>query len=181
MRNPGTLLPRAIFVLLALASAASLRAVEPPKSATNPVSSLGWLVGGVWTADASKLGPGMKRIETRYNWADNNAFIRFTTHFVSEKGTLNNYDGNFFWNPDQSALSFWYMDAGNDITQGAVKIDGDTMRLTFRASDFQGKPADLRVDVVRESSDRYAWHLAEKTGEDWKALASLEYVRVAGS
>jgi hypothetical protein len=27
---------------------------------------MAWLVGGVWTADAAKLGPGMQRIETRY-------------------------------------------------------------------------------------------------------------------
>jgi hypothetical protein len=37
-----------------------------------PISDLSWLVGGVWTADASKMGAGMKRIETRYVWSDNN-------------------------------------------------------------------------------------------------------------
>ena len=71
-------------------------AVDAKKKA---ISELSWLVGGVWTADASKMGDGMKRIETRYVWSDNNAFIRFTTHFVSDKGTAKTYDGNFYWEP----------------------------------------------------------------------------------
>ena len=57
-----------------------------PADTAKPIAPLSWLVGGVWTADATKLGPGMLRIETRYQWADNNAYIRFNTHFVFDKG-----------------------------------------------------------------------------------------------
>jgi hypothetical protein len=123
----------------------------------------------------------MKRIETRYAWADNDAYLRFTTHFVSEKGTLKNYDGNFFWSPEDSRLRIWYMDHENEITQGEVTIDGDTMALTFRAHDFEGKLADMRADVVRASNDLYRWTLREKTGDEWKPLLSLDYRRTAGS
>jgi hypothetical protein len=167
-----------LFAWVAVASS-PLRGDGPPTS-PKPVAPLAWLVGGVWTADASKLGPGMKAIETRYHWADNDAFIQFTTHFVMEKGTVKNYAGNFFWNPDQSALGFWYMDAANAITQGPVKLDGDTMELTFRAPDFEGKPSDMRVHVVRVTNDHYTWQLEEKAGADWKRLASLDYLRAAG-
>ncbi len=168
-------------MLLAFFAAAStaLWGQEKPV-APKPIAPIGWLVGGIWTADASKLGPGMKRIETRYQWADNDAFIRFTTRFVMEKGTLKNYDGNFFWNPEQSSLAIWYMDAANAITQGPVKLDGETMQVTFRGEDFEGHPADLRVNVVRVTNDHYSWHLEEKAGEGWKRLAALEYLRVAG-
>src|SRR5450759_4584448 len=75
-----------------------------------PISKLAWLVGGVWTADASAMGNGMQRIETRYQWSDNSAYIRFTTHFVTDKADLRTYDGNFFWNPDKETLAMWYMD-----------------------------------------------------------------------
>jgi hypothetical protein len=167
-----------LLALLACASA-TLRAQDKP-APSKPIRSLSWLVGGVWKADASKLGPGMKAIETRYQWADNDAFIRFTTHFVMEKGTVKNYDGTFFWNPERSSIDFWYMDAANDITHGPVSLDGEKMELTFRATDFEGKPADLRVDVVRVTNDHYSWRLEEKAGPDWKHLASLEYLRVAG-
>lgn len=168
------------FLLAVLACAsATLKAQEKPAPA-KPIGSLSWLAGGVWKADASKLGPGMKAIETRYQWSDNDAFIRFTTHFVMEKGTVRNYDGNFFWNPERSSIDFWYMDAANAITHGTVRLDGETMELTFRATDFEGKPADLRVDVVRVTNDHYSWRLEEKSGSDWKHLASLEYLRVAG-
>src|SRR5215470_5699819 len=97
---------RKAFMVIALTAfsvaSASSQNQEPARTreATKPIAALGWLVGGVWTADASKLGPGMQRIETRYEWSDNAAYIRFTTHFISDKGTLRNYDGNFFWNPE---------------------------------------------------------------------------------
>ena len=96
-------------------------AVDAKKKA---ISDLAWLVGGVWTADASKMGDGMKRIETRYVWSDNDAFIRFTTHFVSDKGTAKTYDGNFFWEPQKSELAMWYMDYANEIIQGPIAIIG---------------------------------------------------------
>src|SRR5437660_3426269 len=74
-----------------------------------PISKLAWLIGGVWTGDATAMGNGMRRIETRYQWSDNSAYIRFTTHFVSEKADLKTYDGNFFWNPAKETLAMWYM------------------------------------------------------------------------
>jgi len=86
-------------ICLALAAVAMAQSPKPDK----PVSGLSWLVGGVRTADASKLGPGMQRIETRYQWSDNDSYIRFTTHFVTDKAVLKTYDGNFFWNPSKAA------------------------------------------------------------------------------
>ena len=75
----------ALLSTLVFVSAGVAQTPNTP-DATNPIHSLSWLVGGVWTADATKLGPGMQRIETRYQWSDNNAYLRFTTHFVSDKG-----------------------------------------------------------------------------------------------
>jgi hypothetical protein len=152
-----------------------------PVEADKPISMLSWLVGGVWIADASKLGPGMRRIETRYQWADNNAYIRFNTHFVFDKGASHTYDGNFFWNPADQTLAVWYMDAENSITQGPVQVDGDTMNIKFRGQDFESKLADLRVVVLRKNNDDYHWTLQEMQGGGWKDLAALEYLRVAGS
>ena len=156
-------------------------ALAKPADAAKPVAPLSWLVGGVWTADATKLGPGMLRIETRYQWADNNAYIRFNTHFVFDKGAQHNYDGNFFWNPADKTLAVWYMDAQNSITQGPVKVDGNDMTITFRGEDFEGKTADLRVVVTRKNNDDYHWALQEMKDSAWKDLAGLEYLRVAGS
>jgi hypothetical protein len=146
-----------------------------------PISALSWLVGGVWTADASKLGPGMLRIETRYQWADNNAFIRFNTHFVSDKGASRTYDGNFFWNPADKVLAVWYMDTTNNITQGPVQVEGKDTKIRFRGEDFEGKMADLRVVVTRKNNDDYQWLLQEMQDAKWKDIAQLEYLRVAGS
>jgi len=175
---------KTILALLAAAAlAASASVAQPfPQDTAKPsrhIDTLAWLVGGVWTADASQMGGGMQRIETRYTWSDNNAYVRFNTHFISDKATMRTYDGQFFWNPDQSALAMWYMDSRNVIIAGPVQVDGDVMQLTFRATDFAGKMADLRVDVTRKTNDHYTWTLLEKKSEAWTTLASLEYLRTA--
>jgi hypothetical protein len=173
---------RILATLVLLAAAALVRAGEPPASppAGRPIASLAWLVGGTWTADCTKLGGGMKAIETRYRWSDNDAYVRFTTHFISQNGTLKNYDGNFFWDPADAALHVWYTDAKNDITRGSVVVAGDTTEITFRAHDFEGKLADMKAAVVRSTNDRYSWTLSEKDGDGWKPLLSLDYVRTPG-
>lgn len=45
--------------------------------------------------------------------------------------------------------------------------------------DFEGKTADLKVEVTKKTGDKYDWVLFEKEGEGWKPLANLEYVRKA--
>jgi len=173
-----------IVIVLIAANASSVWCQQESaktKEPIKPISALGWLVGGVWTADASNLGPGMKRIETRYQWSDNAAYIRFTTHFVTDKGTLHNYDGNFFWNAEQSSLAMWYMDAHSSITQGPMIVEGDTLQMTFRSVGFDGKPGDFRVTVSRKTNDRYSWLLEQKQPDTWKQVFALEYLRTTGS
>jgi len=169
----------ALLIALLLCGISSAQPSDSPSKA-NPIHSLSWLVGGVWTADATNLGPGMQRIETRYQWSDNNAYLRFTTHFVSDKGAAHTYDGNLFWDPAGKTLAMWYMDAQNSVTQGPMQVDGDNWRISFHAPDFEGKMADLRVNVVRKSNDKYRWSLEEKQGEQWKQLATLDYLRMPG-
>lgn len=169
------------ILLLAVLSTGGWTQEAPKKPAARPIAGLEWLVGGVWTADATKLGPGLRRIETRYQWSDNNAYIRFNTHFVKDSGAVRTYDGNFYWDPDQSSLSMWYMDAENGITAGPVKVDDATMLITFRARSADGPPIDFRVTVTRKSKDDYNWLLEQKQAAGWKRLKMLEYLRTAGS
>lgn len=142
-----------------------------------PIDAYAWLIGGVWTADASKLAPGMLRIETQYSRSDNNSYIRFTTHFVSERGTLKNYDGSMYWDAAKNELRMWYMDASGQITECPMTMTGDRWQMEFSGTDFDDKPADLRVLVDRKSPDLYHWSLSEKSGESWKPLLDLDYAR----
>jgi hypothetical protein len=169
----------AVLVLVAAWNTSGTQGSAPKSTTDKPIAALAWLVGGVWTADASGMGGSMQRIETRYEWSDNHCFVRFNTHFVMDKGTLRNYDGQFFWDPQQGALAFWYMDAQNAITQGLIAANRDSLDFTFHGPNFQGKPADLQVQVTPKGGDHYTWTLQEKTPEGWKQLASLEYKRSA--
>jgi len=176
-----------LFAICALALTVGMGTSSPVVAQTTasttteakPIASLEWLVGGVWTADASKLAPGMERIETRYQWSDNGSYVRFTTHFVTDKGAMKTYDGNMFWDPSKKTLAIWYMDARNAITEGPMSIAGSDWHMTFRGEDFEGKQADFRVDVSMKSHDLYHWTLNEKVGDGWKKLIELDYVRKA--
>jgi len=154
-------------------------AQEQKKQEAPPIRQLSWLQGGVWVADASKMAPGILRIETRYEWSDNKAYLHFTTHFVLDKGTMHNYDGNLFWDPLKSSLAIWYMDAGGGITQGPMTWDGKVLTVSFHGPDFEGKPADLKVEVTRVSNEHYHWMVAEKESDAWKQIGALDYLRQA--
>jgi hypothetical protein len=166
-----------ILAGLLFATACVSGAQEAKKTEAPPIQQLSWLEGGVWVADASKLAPGMQRIETRYEWSDNKAYLHFTTHFVFEKGTMRNYDGNLFWDPQKSSLAIWYMDAHGGITQGPMIWDGKMLTVAFHGPDFEGKPADLKVEVTRLSNEHYHWMVAEKDGDAWKEVGALDYLR----
>jgi hypothetical protein len=171
-------------MVLAILTAAVLawpQVGEKKNEGPKPIDALAWLVGGVWTADTSAMGNGMRRIETRYQWSDNNSFLRFTTHFVFDKGTAHTYDGNFFWDPQQKSLAMWYMNSSNEIVAGTMVVEGDTWTMTFRGTNFEGKMADLRTEVIRKSPDLYHWSVSEKQADRWKELMALDYHRIAGS
>jgi len=157
------------------------RAQEGAKKAeAKPIGVLAWMVGGAWTADTTKMGNGMQRIETRYVWSDNDAYLRFTTHFVFDKGTVKRYDGNMYWDTEKKELAMWYMASDGLVMQGPMRWQGDVLSATFRAPDFENKMADMKVEVTRETNALYTWALFEKEGDNWKPLANLEYVRKVG-
>jgi hypothetical protein len=87
----STFVAFALSASLSLPSAALAQPAQPAAPHSGPVAQPGWLIGGVWVADASGFGGGMRRIETRYHWSDNDSFVRFTTHFVSDKGVRNTW------------------------------------------------------------------------------------------
>jgi len=153
----------------------------PEKAQPKPIHALDWLVGGVWTAEPSNSGQGLQRIETRYQWSDNNSFLRFTTHFVFDKGTTRTYDGNLFWNPEKNSLAIWYMNAENEIIEGPMQVEGDRWTTTFRGTDLEGKMADLRAEVTRKSPNLYHWLVKEKQADTWKEIMALDYRRLPGT
>lgn len=170
---------RGAYLMLAMAIAIGIQARRTQTQGMNakPIAPLAWLVGGVWTADASKLGGGMQRAEMRYEWSDNDEYIRFTMHFVSGEKTSYIYDGSFFWDPEKATLAMWNMNGKNEIMQGPVKIDENSLRVIFRAKNAQEKEADFRMSIVRKSNDRYEWETEEKQPQGWKELLSLDYLR----
>lgn len=71
----------------------------------------------------------------------------------------------------------WYMDAENVVYQGPVTANGDVTTFDFRGENFEGKLSDLRVNLTKKSNDLYHWQLLEKSGENWKEMAALDFKR----
>jgi len=166
---------RFVIPLLVLALLGSSAGAQTPR----PIDSLAWLVGGVWIADASKLGGGLQRIEVRYEWAPTKNFIRFATIFVSDQGPLVNYAGNIYsyGSGSSETLAMWYMDAKGAITQGNISGPGDRWSLTFDSA-AGGKTTTYRVDLVKKAANTYGWTVSSLDGA-WKPLFSLDYIRSA--
>jgi hypothetical protein len=64
------------------------------------------------------------------------------------------------------------------VMQGPMTWEGDVLAAKFKAPNFEGKVADLKVEVTRKTNDKYVWALFEKDGNGWKQLALLEYNRL---
>lgn len=156
-------------ILLLLLSISIAAQTAPDK----PINAMAWLVGGTWTAEASKD----LTIKTQYSWSNNQAFVRFQTHFLTPKGEAHRYDGQFYWDPNTKQLTMWYMDAENAIYNGPIAITPEKTSFDFRGENFEGKMSDLRVNLTKKSNDQYHWQLLEKSGDSWKEMAGLDFNR----
>ena len=72
----------------------------------------------------------------------------------------------------------WYMASDGSVMQGPVMWENGVLGAKFKAPDFEGKIADLKVEMTRRTNDKYVWTLFEKESDGWKPLASLEYNRM---
>lgn len=155
----------------------AIGAAEPNR----PIDQLEWLVGGVWSADASSLGGDVTRIDTRYEWTPNKSYIRFTTDFVSAKGARPHYAGDLFFDPSLGSLMIWYMDENSAITSGHMRVDGKSWTISFRgAGDAAGVagPVDYTVDIERMTDDEYRWTLFTDAAGAKKEVFGLTYRRL---
>lgn len=172
-----------LLIVIVCPGVAAAADAQPTQASTpvRPIDKLGWLVGGVWIADASKLPGGLARIESRYDTAADGAVIRFTTRFLDLNNKVDNsYAGNLFFDPNAKSLAMWYIDSQNQITQGLMAVEGDRWTMSFRApGDIVGMSQiiDYRCDVLRERTDAYKWTLSAQVGSAWKTVFELEYLR----
>jgi hypothetical protein len=167
-----------LLVLMAVAIATPLRGATQDHHA-QPVAALSWLVGGVWKADASKVGA--TTAEMRYSWSDNGDYIRFNMHFLKGNQVSRIYDGSFYWNPQTSSLQIWNMNGKNEVMEGPVKVDGKAIAATFPAKDAAEHEVEFRMTVTRQTDSRYHWSMEEKQPSGWKELIALDYVRSQSS
>jgi hypothetical protein len=140
---------------------------------------LDWLAGHAWRADAATLGGPISHIDVRYDWAETANYLHFATNFVANNGSVvRRYSGNFFYDPSESQLRFWYVNDGGQIVQGPFGVVGNVTSLTFKAPDDDGKLVDYRVDLTKRGDAEYVWELFARTAGAWTKRLSLVYKRL---
>ncbi|HEY3676957.1 MAG TPA: hypothetical protein VGK84_13300 [Candidatus Tumulicola sp.] len=161
---------------LIVVGAATLFATPAVAQSQADVASLGWLTGGTWvgTAPGSPL-----QVKTEYSWSNNKQFVRFFTKFVMPSGTQNKYDGNFYFDPATHHVMTWYVHEDGAITLAETTVTPSGFAMTFSDAGDDGHPANYRVEVARQSDDRYSWRLFQQTKAGWKAVLALTFVRQA--
>jgi hypothetical protein len=159
-----------------LAIAVALSSSGASAQAQSDVASLGWLTGGTWvgTAPGSPL-----QVKTTYSWSNNGRFVRFFTKFVMPSGTQNKYDGNMFYDPATHKVMTWYVHEDGAITLAETSVTPSGFSMTFSDVDDAGRPVNYRVEVARQSNDRYQWKLFQQTKIGWEGVLALTFVRQA--
>ena len=147
---------------LAIAVVLSSQCVDA--QAQSDVASLGWLTGGTWVGTA----PGWPlQVRTTHSWSNNGRFVRFFTKFVMPSGTQSKYDGNMYFDPSTHKVMTWYVHEDGAITLAETSVTPSGFTMTFADVDDDGHPVNYRVEVARQSADRYVWKLFQQTKGGW--------------
>jgi|HubBroStandDraft_5_1064220.scaffolds.fasta_scaffold123067_2 hypothetical protein len=165
-----TLLMCNLGIIVALSSSGAIA------QAQSDVATLGWLTSGTWvgTAPGSPL-----QVRTTYSWSNNGRFVRFFTKFVMPSGMQNKYDGNMYFDPATRKVMTWYVHEDGAITLAETSVTPSGFTMTFSDVDDDGHPVNYRVEVARQSADRYVWKLFQQTKGGWQAALALTFVRQA--
>jgi hypothetical protein len=91
----------------------------------------------------------------------------------------NKYDGNMYFDPATRKVMTWYVHEDGAITLAETSVTPSGFTMTFSDVDDDGHPVNYRVEVARQSADRYVWKLFQQTKGGWQAALALTFVRQA--
>lgn len=155
-----------LFVPLALG--------QPTAIPADPLSSIGWLAGGVWRAELpGPAGSGTTKIEQKAERTLGGRVLRFQTSF---DGTQQ-YEGFFAYDAVKKKVVFSYPSASGDVTTGEVAEGAGEVLLDFTVDDGEGAATHYQVHMKQNGPDDYLWALFVADGSGWKPLFQVKYHR----
>ncbi len=161
---------------LATASIGFAAEGEPAHGAT--LSSLSFLVGGVWRGEGpAPVGKPRPLIESHFEWAGNHHAIRFESTWIIDGKPYPYTSGMYVWDPEKAQTVIVYSDAEGSLTTGTVEQVGEVFHHQLRVIDSPGKIDAVKTQLSHLSDHEFSNAIFISKGGTWEKLAEVDYTR----
>jgi len=176
------------FALFLLALPAASGGAEPSRSqqaATAPehlLDQLGWLVGGVWTAEEpSDQGPPLV-VHLACNWSGTRNALLFHVTFLSQGHETPQYDGMYVWHPGKQKFVLWQVNRKGEVAEGELTISGKEMDQTVHVAHLDGSEHFLKAHytLIDDNAFRFKAQFRPSESAPWQEALDLVYKRQQG-
>jgi hypothetical protein len=178
-----------LLTLLLLALSAASGGVAPARTgqtgaaAARPIEQLGWLAGGVWTAEEpSDQGPPLV-VHLVCHWSGTRNALLFQVTFLSEGRETPQYDGMYVWHPGKGRFVLWQVNRKGEVAEGELTVDGKEMDQTVRVAHLDGSAHFLKAHYTRIDDNAFRFKAQFRLSESapWQEALDLVYKRQPGS
>ena len=159
---------------LALAAAANRAAAQPASSPAAPAhfAPMAFLAESCWKG---AFPDNVATDEHCFTWVYGKQFLR-DKHIVRNGKTP--YEGETMYALDVAAkqVSYIYWSSDGNTMRGAVESRGDSLIFPTRFDTPKG-PIEIKAVWTRLGPDRYRVWQAQKVGDAWKPMMTMELTR----
>jgi hypothetical protein len=159
----------ALVVVLGMSGASRTGAQPPVPDHFRPLE---FLAGSCW---AGSFPDGKSTDEHCFEWVFDGKFIR-DRHVV--RGRSQPYAGEtiFAWDAKDRRVVFWYWNSRGGFSTGHVEYTDEGIVFPERHTTEKGVQ-EMKAVWKRAGPDAYRVHQAERAGNEWKTLWTMELKR----
>jgi hypothetical protein len=152
-----------------LGSVPALRAQQSHPAKFRPLE---FLVGSCWIGT---FPDGKKTDEHCFEWVFERAFIR-DRHIVRGGETPYQGESLFWWDPKAGRLAFWYWNSQGGVSEGSADASSEGIVFPEHHTTDSGV-VEMKAVWTRTGPDSYRVRQAERGGNDWKTLWTMDLRR----
>jgi hypothetical protein len=150
-----------------------IRAETP---AASPLTPIAFLTKHEWDAKLPDSPEGKKRkIHAQFTWSQNHQAIRISNQFVIDGKARPYIDGLYAWDPQQSVIVFWYVDAEGSLSKGTVRLEEGRLVHEFDEIQGDGKSSAFVAKVTSHGDSSWENEIFARRGNDLAPIAKVQY------
>jgi hypothetical protein len=164
---------RLVTLVLAVSSMGLGAQTVAAPAASDPLSPVAWMAGGVWHGEVQGPDGKTTKIETRVERELNGKALGFSSSF---DGVMQ-YSGFFAYDAAKQAIVFSYPSADGGLANGTVISKDGSLLWDFQMTEADGSVSHFQVHTVQTGSDDYTWPLFALKKDAWVKLFEIHYHR----